>query len=67
MRVVAIDELYVEAEVLSGGPYKIRVVYGLAPVTVAEKIAWGMDLTPSERALADRLGLYDRVEAGLIP
>ncbi len=67
LRVVAIDELLIEAEVTSGGPYKVRIVYGLAPVTVAEKIAWGLDLTAEDRRIADKLNLYDMVEAGILP
>jgi len=67
MRVIALDELFVEADVISGGPYKVRVVYGYSPLSVAEKVAWGVELTPNEKVIADRLGIYDKVEAGLLP
>jgi len=67
MRVIAIDELVVRAEVLSGGPYKVRIVYGRAPIFLAEKIAWGLELSEQERIKAERLGLFDQVEAGVVP
>jgi len=67
MRVVALDELLIEGEVLSGGPYNVRIVYGLAPINIVEKIAWGLELTDEEERIAEKHRLYDMVEAGLIP
>jgi len=67
MKVVALDELLIESEVLSGGPYKVRIVYGMTPINIAEKIAWGLELSEEEKRIAEKHRLYDYVEAGVLP
>jgi hypothetical protein len=32
---------------------------------VREKVAWGLELTPAERQVAESQGLYEKVEAGV--
>jgi len=62
IRVVATDKI----EVTASGACTARVTYGLGRLTIAEKIRWGIDLTSKEREIADKFGLFDRVEAGVV-
>jgi len=64
LRVNALDELLVEIDV-SSGTHAVRVVYGVGKLTVADKIRWNVDLSPKEREVAEKLDLYDKVEAGI--
>jgi len=66
LRIVCVEELLVEATVSSGGPYKVRAVYGLGKLTIPEKVKWGLPLTDKERELAERENIYGLVEAGLL-
>jgi hypothetical protein len=62
IRIVATDKI----EVTAGGACIARITYGLGRLTIAEKIRWGIDLTSKEREIADKFGLFDRVEAGVV-
>jgi hypothetical protein len=62
IRIVATDKI----EITAGGACTARITYGLGRLTIAEKIRWGIDLTSKEREIADKFGLFDRVEAGVI-
>lgn len=65
VRVVALDKVTVDLEMLGAGSYSVRLVYGVGRLTVKEKIAWGLELTAGERSLAEELSLFDKVEAGV--
>jgi hypothetical protein len=62
IRVVAIDKI----DITASGACAARITYGLGRLTIAEKIRWGIDLTSRESEIADKLGLFDRVEAGVV-
>jgi hypothetical protein len=62
IRVVATDKI----EITASGACTARVTYGLGRLTIAEKIRWGIDLTSKEKEIADKFGLFDRVEAGVV-
>jgi hypothetical protein len=62
IRVVATDKI----EITASRACAARVTYGLGRLTIAEKIRWGIDLTSKEKETADKFGLFDRVEAGVI-
>jgi len=63
IRIVALDEVRVDVQTTTA--VKVRVVYGLGRVTIAEKIRWGVPLSASERRVAESQNLFDLVEAGL--
>ena len=64
LRVVALDELLVTADITSG-THDFRITYAIGKLTVEEKIRWGEELTSSERRIAEEKNLYELVEAGL--
>ena len=65
IRIVALDELLVELE-WTAGTHRIRLVYGVGKLTIPEKIKWKPELlTDEEIATAEKLGLYEKIEAGL--
>jgi len=66
--VVATDKLRVWVEntvSLAGTPLNVRYKYGVAPLTIAEKIRWGLSLTDSESVIAAEFDLTDSVLAGV--
>ena len=65
VRVVALEKLEATLDVRTAGTYYVRLVYGVGRLTLREKIMWGLDLTPDERALAEEQDLFDKVEAGV--
>jgi hypothetical protein len=66
VRVVALDKLVAELDVRAPGDYYVRLVYGTGKLTVAEKAMWGLPMTPEERALAEREGVFERVKVGVV-
>jgi len=64
MRINALDELLIEIDV-SSGTHNVRVVYGIGKLTIADKIRWDVELSTSEKRIAEREDLYDKVEAGI--
>jgi hypothetical protein len=60
-----LKKLEVTLDVSAGGPYDVRVVYGLAKLSVRDKIRWKLELSTSDKAVADKFDLYDKVEAGI--
>jgi hypothetical protein len=65
VRVVALEKLEATLDVRTAGDYYVRLVYGVGRLTLREKVMWGLDLTPDERALAEEQDLFDKVEAGV--
>jgi hypothetical protein len=65
VRVVALDRLVVELDAKTPGDYYVRLVYGVGRLTVTEKVMWGLALSPEERALAEREGVFERVKVGV--
>lgn len=68
MHVVALDKLkvWVENTVdLSGTPLNVRFRYGISPLTIIEKLRWGLPLTDEENAIASEFDLVDSVIAGV--
>jgi hypothetical protein len=65
MRVVVLDKLVVELDVRAAGDYYVRLVYGLGRLTVTEKAMWNVPMSPEERALAEREGLFEKVRVGV--
>lgn len=66
--VVATDKLRVWVEntvSLAGTPLHVRFKYGIAPLTIIEKIRWGIALTDDENAIATEFDLTDSVLAGV--
>lgn len=44
----------------------VRYRYGIAPLSIMEKIRWEQDLTNDEDKIAQEFDLYDSVEAGVL-
>lgn len=65
VRVVALEELRVKLDVKAAGTYRVRVAYGLGRVTIPEKVAWGLPLTPQEERVAAEEDLRRKVQAGI--
>jgi len=66
IRIVAVDYLDIELDVKVSGTYRIRTVVGIGKLTLPEKIKWGIELTPTEEAMADRLRLEDKIKVGIL-
>ena len=68
LHVVAINkmEVWVENTVsLAVTPLNVRFKYGIAPLTVVEKVRWELALTDEEKAIVSELDLVDSVIAGV--
>jgi hypothetical protein len=68
LHVVATDKLRVWVEntvSLAGTPLNVRFKYGIAPLTIIEKIRWGLPITDEENAIAMEFDLVDSVIAGV--
>lgn len=46
--------------------FKVRFTYGIAPLTVIEKIKWGLALTDEDSEIASAMDLWDAAVAGVI-
>lgn len=64
MRVVAVDELIIEATVTE--PVTIRATYAIGYLTLEEKVKWGLRMSSSEIKEANEKNLFELAEAGLI-
>jgi len=64
--VVALDELEVLIESSVGlTDVKVRFKYGIAPLTIIDKIKWGLPLSEASNAIANELDLFESVRAGV--
>jgi hypothetical protein len=66
LRIVALDKLVVSLDVRASGTYYVRLVYGIGRLTLREKIMWGLELSSTERALAEQEDLFNKVRAGVV-
>ena len=65
--IVALDELEVFIESSATvADVKVRFRYGIAPLTVVDKIRWGLPLSEASNAIAMELDLFDSVKAGVM-
>ena len=64
MRVVAVDELIIEATVTEA--VTIRAAYAIGYLTLEEKVKWGLRMSSSEIKEANEKNLFELAEAGLI-
>ena len=65
--VPAIDRLEVELQSVTGiAALPVRYRYGIADLTVLEKIRWGLPLTGLEAQDAESFNLFDAVAAGVL-
>jgi hypothetical protein len=63
----ALDRLEVFIESSVGvNNIKVRFRYGLAPLTIIDKIRWGIPLTDTDNTIAGELDLFDSVKAGVL-
>ena len=44
----------------------VRIKYGIAPITILERIKWGLDISDPEQAIIDELELESITKAGVI-
>ena len=67
LHVVATDKLKVWIENTGSAitDFKCRFRYGIAPLTIIEKIRWGIPITDEENAIATEFDLGDSVIAGV--
>lgn len=65
--IVATDKLkvWVENTVSIAAGFNVRFKYGIAPLTIIEKIRWGIPITDAENATAMEFDLMDSVIAGV--
>ena len=67
--VVATDKLKVWIEntvsLAGAAAVNVRYKYGIAPLTIIEKIRWGLPITDEENAIATEFDLMDSVIAGV--
>ena len=67
-RLPAKDKLYLNFFGVGAAPnYTSHFGLWVTRPTVAEKLLWGVPLSPDEQALASKLGIVDTVEKGLLP
>ena len=65
--VPAIDKLKVSIEnSVAITDFKVRFTYGIAPLTVMEKIRWNLPLTDDEAEIASSMDLYDAAIGGVL-
>jgi hypothetical protein len=65
--VVALDELEVFIESSVGvAAVSVRFRYGVAPLTIIDKIRWGLPLSEASNSIANELDLFDAVKAGVM-
>ncbi|MBW2077901.1 MAG: hypothetical protein JRI71_10210 [Deltaproteobacteria bacterium] len=71
LHIVATDKLRVWIEntaALTGpasGGFNVRFKYGIATLTIIEKIRWGLPITDEENTIASEFDLFDAVTAGV--
>lgn len=64
----ALNKLEILIESVTGGTLPIRYRYGIANMTLLEKIRWGQEgtMTPDEKKTATEFDLFDSVKAGVL-
>jgi len=67
--VPAVEEMAVRlvCQAAQAGGHRVRYQYVRAPLTLADKVKWGLDMTEEEKTTAQELDLYDRIAAGIYP
>jgi hypothetical protein len=67
LHIVATDKLrvWVENTASIAAGFNVRFKYGIAPLTIIEKIRWGLPITDEENAIAMEFDLADSVIAGV--
>lgn len=67
LHIVALDKLKVWVENTGSAltAFKVRFRYGIAPLTIIEKIRWGIPITEEESVVATEFDLADSVIAGV--
>jgi len=58
-------EVYIESSA-AVSDVKVRFRYGLAKLTIIDKIRWNLPLTDEDNAIASEMDLYDSVKAGVL-
>ena len=66
LRIVALDYLRVDLNMVAAGTYRVRVVYAESPITIIDKIRWGLELTAEERRIAEEQNLEEKIKVGVI-
>ena len=66
LRIVALDNLRITLEVSVAGTYRIRAVYSESPLTVVDKVRWGLDLKAEERRIAEEQNIEEKIRVGVI-
>ena len=66
LRIVALDNLRITLEISVAGTYRIRAVYSESPLTVIDKVRWGLDLKAEEKRIAEEQNLEEKIRVGVI-
>jgi len=68
LHVVATDKLRVWIENPGSGvtTFKVRFRYGIAPLTLMDRIRWNLGLDDDQMAIANEMDLFDSVKAGVL-
>ena len=67
--VPAVEEMTVRlvCTTVQAGGFRVRYKYARAPLTLADKVRWGLSMTNGEKEDATALDLFDRIAAGIYP
>jgi len=67
--VPAVEEMAVRlvCQNAQAGGHRVRYQYVRAPLTLADKVKWGLEMTAEEKTNAEDHDLYDRIAAGIYP
>jgi len=67
--VPAVEEMTVRlvCTTAQGNGFRVRYKYARAPLTLADKVRWGLVMSTVEKEVAEALDLYDRIAAGIYP
>ena len=67
--VPAVEEMTVRlvCTVAQVGGFRVRYKYARAPLTLADKVRWGLPMAAVEKEVAEALDLFDRIAAGIYP
>ena len=68
LHVVATDKLrvWIENPGSAVTTFKVRFRYGVAPLTLMDRIRWNLGLNDDQMAVANELDLFDSVKAGVL-
>jgi len=67
--VPAVEEMKVRlvCTAAQAGGHRVRYQYVRAPLILADKVKWGLEMTLDEKSTAQELDLFDRISAGIYP